>query len=52
MSAGVLDEDTNTVVNAAAIADPAGGATVDSQARAAIVAILAALRTAEIIATD
>jgi hypothetical protein len=48
----VLDEDTNTVVGAAAITDPTGGATIDTQARAAIAAILAALRAAEIIAND
>lgn len=34
-----------------AISDPTGGATVDTQARTAIVAILTALRTAGYIAT-
>ncbi len=35
----------------AAISDPSGGATVDAEARTAIDAILAALRTTGIIAT-
>jgi hypothetical protein len=35
----------------AAIADPAGGATTDAEARAAIVSILTALRTLGLIAT-
>lgn len=43
---------TNQVVGArgAAVADPAGGATIDANARAAIVAILGALRTHGLIA--
>jgi hypothetical protein len=48
----VFDEDTSTMVYAAAIADPAGGATVDSQSRTTIAAILVALRAAGIIAQD
>jgi hypothetical protein len=48
----VFDEDNSTMVYAAAIADPSGGATIDAQARTAIVAILAALRAAGIIAQD
>lgn len=46
------DEDTHAPVHGQHIADPAGGATVDAESRAAIVAILAALRSAGIIEQD
>jgi hypothetical protein len=42
---------TLNLVEAAAIADPSGGATVDSQARTAIGSILTALRNAGLVAT-
>jgi hypothetical protein len=42
---------TTPVVRGAAVPDPAGGATVDTEARAAIVLILARLRTPGFIAT-
>ncbi|WP_446224971.1 hypothetical protein ACTWPB_07595 [Nocardia sp. IBHARD005] len=46
------DEDTSAPTHGPAIADPTGGATVDAPARTAINAILAALRSAGIIAQD
>lgn len=46
------DEDTSAPTHGPAIADPTGGTTTDTQARAAIVSILAALRSAGIIAQD
>ncbi|MFC9966331.1 hypothetical protein ACFVH4_19050 [Nocardia ignorata] len=46
------DEDTSASVHGPAIADPTGGTTIDAQSRTAINAILAALRSAGIIAQD
>jgi hypothetical protein len=45
-----IDQDSFAYVHAAAIADPTGGATVDSQSRTAVGLILAALRNANVIA--
>lgn len=42
---------TNDGTQAATIADPAGGATTDAEARAAIVSIIAALKGVGIIAS-
>ncbi len=47
-----FDEDTASLTHGPAIADPTGGTTVDAQARTAINNILAALRSAQIIAQD
>jgi hypothetical protein len=46
----VLNQATGQWVHHAAIADPAGGTTADTQARSAVAAILAALRNAAVIA--
>lgn len=48
----VFDEDTRAWVHGAAVANPSGGATVDAESRTAINAILAALRSAGILAQD
>ncbi|MEN2423010.1 hypothetical protein AABB02_33480 [Streptomyces rimosus] len=48
----VFDEDAGHYVHSAAIANPAGGATVDAEARAAINQILAALRSRGLVAKD
>jgi hypothetical protein len=47
-----FDEDTYAYTHGEAIPDPTGGTTVDAEARAAISGILAALRSAGIIAQD
>ncbi|MFB7595755.1 hypothetical protein [Streptomyces sp. NPDC056160] len=46
----VLNKATGQWVHHAAIADPSGGATADTQARTAVVAIVAALRNAAVVA--
>jgi len=46
----VFNPATGMLVHGAAITDPTGGATVDAQSRTATVAILAALRSAGVIA--
>ena len=46
----IFNAATGQFVHAAAIIDPSGGATVDAQSRTALTAILAALRSAGIIA--
>lgn len=48
----VWDEDFNAYVHAAFIADASGGATVDSQSRTAINAVLAVLRSARVTGND
>jgi hypothetical protein len=48
----VWDEDVFCQVNSVAIVDPTGGATVDTELRAAIVQCLTAMRSANIIAQD
>jgi hypothetical protein len=48
----VWDEDVMCQVNAAFIASPTGGATVDTELRAALVQAINALRSANIVALD
>lgn len=51
-SPAVWDEDAQCLVPAVAVASPTGGATVDTELRAALVQTLTALRSANVIAQD
>lgn len=49
---GQWDEDTSSPTHGAAVAAPTGGATQDAEARAAIVAIIAILKSAGLMQQD